>query len=121
MVAELNFGFWTGFYNKVHAGTGLGHLITKVVFGGSPAPMRDMKKLGALWYDIRILRNRVFHHERILHWKDLPAKHEDILHVIGWISPEMEELARALDRFTIIYGNGVDPWAQKIRHHWPQP
>jgi hypothetical protein len=31
MVAELHFGFWTGFFNKAHAGTGLGHTLARQV------------------------------------------------------------------------------------------
>jgi len=36
---------------------------------------------------VRALRNRVFHHERIVHWKDLDAQHDLILQIIGWINP----------------------------------
>lgn len=32
MVAELHFGFWTGFFNKLHAQTGIGYFVTKNVF-----------------------------------------------------------------------------------------
>ncbi|MEI7910066.1 MAG: hypothetical protein WCK77_10555 [Verrucomicrobiota bacterium] len=30
------------------------------------------------WKRIRDLRNRVFHHERIIHWTDLPSQHAAI-------------------------------------------
>lgn len=121
MVAELHFGFWTGFFNKSHARSGLGHALAGQVFAHAPRPERDMKKLDARWHIIRTLRNRVFHHERIIHWKDLETKHEEILRVIGWISPELLELTRALDRFTAIRRQGLDPWINRIRHHWPDP
>jgi hypothetical protein len=38
MVAELHFGFWTGFFNKSHAQTGLGHAIAGSAFPHAPRP-----------------------------------------------------------------------------------
>lgn len=121
MVAELHFGFWTGFFNKCHARTGLGHALARHVFPHAPRAERDLRKLDARWKRIRDLRNRVFHHERIIHWTDLDAQHTAILEVIRWASPELQEISVALDRFTPIRQQGLNPWFEKIRHHWPQP
>src|ERR1043166_4061074 len=95
MVAELHFGFWTGFFNKLHARTGLGHALAGSAFAHAPRSERDLKKLDARWKRIRDLRNRIFHHERIIHWRDLSAQHSSILQSIAWISPELHEIARA--------------------------
>lgn len=119
MVAELRFGFWTGFFNKRHAGTGLGHALAHGAFPHAPRAECDLKKLDGRWNRIRDLRNRVFHHERIIHWTDLDAQHTAIQEVIGWISPDLRELARALDRYTAIRRDGLTPWIGKIHHHWP--
>jgi hypothetical protein len=121
MVAELHFGFWTGFLNKRQAGTGLGHALASTAFPHAPRADRDLRKLDARWNNIRILRNRVFHHERIIHWTDLEAQHNAILEVIGWTSPELRQMAEALDRFTSIRKDGLQPWLNKIHHHWPKP
>lgn len=121
MVAELHFGFWTGFFNKSHAQTGLGHALAHQAFVHAPRQERSMKKLDARWKQIRDLRNRVFHHERIIHWTDLDAQHTAILKVIGWITPELRQMAMALDRFTTIRQQGLNPWIEKIRQHWPKP
>jgi hypothetical protein len=121
MVAELHFGFWTGFFNKSHARTGLGHALARLAFAHAPRPERDLKKLDARWRRIRDLRNRIFHHERIIHWKDLAAQHSSILQTIAWISPELHEIARALDRFTAIHQAGLTPWLDRIQRHWPNP
>jgi len=120
MVAELNFGFWTGFFNKAHGQTGIGHHLAKTIFPHSPIPERNLHKLGFRWRDIRDLRNRVFHHERIIHWKDLDTRHQAVLEVIAWISPELHDLARTLDRFQSIRQQGLQPWIDKLRLHWPQ-
>jgi hypothetical protein len=119
MVAELNFGFWTGFFNKAHGQTGIGHHLAKKAFPHAPANERDLIRLGARWKDIRDLRNRVFHHERILHWKDLNARQQAILEVICWISPELYDLAKAIDRFSAIRRAGLKPWIAKLQRHWP--
>lgn len=121
MVAELHFGFWTGFFNKSHAQTGLGHALAGQAFPHAPRAERNLRQLDARWKRIRDLRNRVFHHERIIHWTDLDAQHTAILEVISWASPELQQMAVALDRFTPIRQQGLNPWLEKIRHHWPQP
>jgi len=119
MVAELHFGFWTGFFNKFHARTGLGHAIAGNVFAHAPKNERDLRKLDARWNRIRDLRNRVFHHERIIHWADLDAQHAALLQIIQWASPELQQMAVALDRYTVIRRQGLNPWLEILRRHWP--
>ena len=119
MVAELNFGFWTGFFNKVHSRTGIGHLVVRNVFMQAPRPERDLAKLDSRWKRIRDLRNRIFHHERILHWKDLDAQQAAILQTIAWMSPELHELATVHDRYTSIRAAGLNPWLQSLEQQWP--
>ena len=121
MVAGLQFGFWTGFFNKSHGRTGLGHALASRAFPHAPRSERDLKKLDARWKQIRDLRNRVFHHERIIHWTNLDAQHAAILEVIGWMNPELRQMALALDRFSAIRQQGLIPWVEKIQHHWPKP
>ena len=120
IVAELTFGFWTGFFNNYHARTGIGSHLAKHAFPHAPAPEQYQAKLDKRWQDIRDLRNRVFHHERILHWKDLDARHQAILEIIAWMSPELRDLTISLDRFVSIRKDGLNPWLDKIKHHWPQ-
>jgi len=119
VVAELNFGFWTGFFNKKHARTGLGFSVTNNVFSCSPKSERVLTMLDNRWNRIRRLRNRVFHHERILHWVDLDDQHSALLEVTGWISSDLRELAEALDRYKVIRCDGLTPWINKLRNHWP--
>ena len=118
LIAELHFGFWTSFFNGKHARTGIGFSLVNDIFSGTPQQERNLTKLDAYWNRIRRLRNRVFHHERILHWKDLDDQHSDLLKVIGWISPELQELAKTLDRFSPTRRDGLSPWMEKTRKHW---
>ena len=119
IVAELTFGFWTGFFNNTHARTGVGSYLSKNAFPHAPATEQYQAKLDKRWQDIRDLRNRVFHHERILHWKDLDARHQAILQIIAWMSPELHDLAVTLDRFQSLRRSGLSPWLEKLRRHWP--
>jgi hypothetical protein len=120
IVAELNFGFWTGFFNLGHGQTGVGHYLARRAFPHAPAADQDFHKLGQRWKKVRDLRNRVFHHERIIHWNDLNARHQAILEIIAWMSPELNDLAVVLDRFSVIKSAGLAPWLTKLQHHWPQ-
>ncbi len=120
IVSELNFGLWTAFFNKAHLRTGLGAVILKAVGSRCLKSQRRQPFQDQRWDRIRRLRNRIFHYERIIHWKDLPDQHETLLETIGWISPELEEMSRKLDRFAPVYNHGIDPWVAKLRSHWPK-
>ena len=120
VVAELQFGFWTSLfeadYERMKSFMPLG---IRAIFPRLPKSLHNRKGLKRTLEEIRALRNRVFHHERIVHWTDLEARHRSILDVIGWIRPELLELATALDRFSKIRGDGLPPWIEKIQAHWP--
>lgn len=119
IIAELHFGFWTGFFNRAHEKSGVAHNLIKPVFRFAPKYEREARKLDQRWTLIRDLRNRVFHHERIIHWKDITDRHAALIETIGWISPEIKELTEKLDTFSDIHVKGIDPWKDKIRSHWP--
>ena len=121
IVAELTFGFWTAFFNNSHARTGIGSFLSKNAFPHAPATEQYQAKLDKRWLEIRDLRNRVFHHERILHWKDLDLRHQAILEMIGWMSPELDDLAKTIDRFNVLRAGGLTPWNDQIYLHWPAP
>ncbi|MDY5763898.1 MAG: hypothetical protein SPK10_03800, partial [Treponema sp.] len=52
---------------------------------------------------IRVLRNRVSHHERIIHWKNLSDQHDELLESIKWLDKSSYELACSCDRFSKVY------------------
>jgi len=99
VVAELQFGFWTSLF-EYHYERYTPFLpgAFKGVFPRLPKSLHHRKDRKNDLELIRGLRNRVFHHERILHWKDLDKKHALILSVISWISPELHH-SRARRRF----------------------
>tara|TARA_B110000003_G_scaffold244180_1_gene253124 strand:- start:861 stop:1553 length:693 start_codon:yes stop_codon:yes gene_type:complete len=119
IIAELNFGFWTGFFNHQHARTGVGAFLSRRAFPHAPSQEQVLSGQGPRWKNIRDLRNRVFHHERILHWRDLDQRHQDMLTVIRWMSPELYELTKSFDRFVSIRQDGLNPWIDTLRKNWP--
>lgn len=119
IVAELTFGFWTAFFNRRAAQSRDIVQLTAKVFHSAPKSQRDMRSLNRRLTFLRELRNRVFHHERIIHWTDLDTRHAAMLETIGWISQELQELAIVLDRFAAIRKAGIQPWQSKLLRHWP--
>jgi len=119
VVAELQLGFWTSLF-EAHYEQNTPFLPKgiKGVFPYLPKSQHNRKDLKAKLEEIRTLRNRVFHHERIVHWGDLGAKHALILQTIGWINPDLEDLARDLDRFAEVRNEGLGPWLGKLDDHW---
>jgi hypothetical protein len=116
IVAELQLGFWTSLFESHYE-----HVVRvwpvgiKSVFPYMPKSLHSRKGIKATLEDIRGLRNRVFHHERIIHWTDLDKKHRAIIDVIGWTSRELQEAALALDRFVATRTLGLPPWIDALR------
>lgn len=120
VVAELQFGFWTSLF-EAHYEQRSGFLPfgIRYIFPRMPKSLHNRKGIKRTLEEVRLLRNRVFHHERVVHWNDLDARHRAVLDVIGWISLELHELATALDRFSKVRADGLTPWLEKVQQHWP--
>lgn len=119
VVAEQTFGFWIGFFTRPHMTSGLAYHLAKTAFPLAPKAERNMTKLSPKWQKVRDLRNRVFHHERILHWQDLEDQHRSMTQLIGWMNPELEQLTQMLDRFTEVRSEGLTPWRKQLISNWP--
>lgn len=108
IVAALTFSFWTSMFSPEYEDlwqTTLhriacredGKHLRRKDFSGPLAP-------------IRVLRNRIAHHEPILHW-NLPKHHGSIMRIIAWLSPAAAEWCAHYSRF-----DAVHPPAQIILH-----
>lgn len=103
VVAELNFGFWTGLYGKEHENDivrptiamTFPHIVGRAVRATVAGPLREA----------RLLRNRVSHHEHICFDTALPTKYADVISLIKWMSTEASELVALEDRFARVYGS----------------
>ena len=98
MVAELTFGFWVGLTGPKYSV----NLWEQHLYKAFPNAKLGRKQLNKRLESIRLLRNRVAHHEPILS-RDLPGDVARILETIGWISKETEQWVRQTNCFTERY------------------
>lgn len=82
VVAELTFGFWCGLTTKVYAaGLWVPHL-----HKAFPHKRLGRREASERLNEMRRLRNRIAHHECIIHI-DLQKQHDSLIETIGWICP----------------------------------
>jgi hypothetical protein len=114
IVAELSFGFWTSLLDVRYEQI-LWPRLLKSVFPFMPRPIRTRKTLSKRLHRIRHMRNRVFHHEPIWHWRDLAPQHGELWQAIEWINPAMLEMIKILDRFSEVYRQGIQPFEKALK------
>jgi len=114
VVAELNFGFWTGLLNRRYEHK-LWPFYLQRVFPFAPARERKRRIFSERFDRIRKLRNRVFHHEPIWRWDDLRERHQEILEAIHWMSPSLAQLVTRTDRFLKTYDDGFEPYVDIVK------
>lgn len=103
LVAELDFGFWTGLlsgdYNyRNQSDQRLWPRLLSTAFPRAPQQfMKSVSPIANAFNDVRRFRNRVFHHESVL---KLPVADQRtrILELIAWVSPETSKVVGRLDR-----------------------
>ena len=97
IVAELKFGFWVRLFSHAYDKTlWVPHLRTifPVRFDGKRSFLQ-----GRL-VDLKTLRNRIAHHERITCGKrDLQKDYNELLQTIGWINPSMRRWVESTNCF----------------------
>lgn len=106
IVAALTFSFWTTMLGREYETlwrTTLHRIGTRP--DGKGLRRKDFS--GPL-APIRLLRNRIAHHEPIIAW-DLPKHHGRIIELTGWLSPSAAEWCTAHSRFLEVYPSaGID-------------
>lgn len=82
VVAELNFGFWVRLFSAEYAETLWGPSLSKIV------SVKDRRALYNRLIEIKTLRNRIAHHNRILgRTHSVQQSYERLLEVLDWFSP----------------------------------
>lgn len=114
IIAELTFGFWVSFLTNAHIKSGVAYSLSKECFPHAKKSDRAFHNISPKWQKVRKLRNRIFHHERILHWSDLDQQHQDILELIHWMNPSLYQSTCIIDRFPTLRAQGLEPWTQKF-------
>ncbi len=102
LVAELSFGFWVGLFGPKYE-THLWRPHFRKLLVNSPTPFLRKQAHAAL-DQIRLLRNRVAHHEPILH-RRLAEEHQLILESIGWLCATTAAWVAHHSRFQSVYAS----------------
>lgn len=101
LVAELTLGFWVALMGRKYNTQSFQFAIIKDSLHGCPKNQKNSGIIQKNLSEIRYLRNRIAHHERILHWKDLKQKHDLILNFIRWLNPDMYKIAVKKESLTL--------------------
>jgi hypothetical protein len=104
MVAELTFGFWVGLTGPKYSVD----LWERHLYKAFPNAKLGRKQLNKRLESIRLLRNRVAHHEPILS-RDLPKDVDRILETISWIDLDTERWVRQTNCFSERFGISGSP------------
>lgn len=100
VVAALTFSFWTSMFSPTYEQLWRASL-HQIAQRDDKKSVRRKDLSGALT-PIRILRNRIAHHEPIISWN--LRKHNDaILRITGWLAPAAEAWARQYSRFDTVW------------------
>ncbi len=98
IVAEFNFGFWNRLFNRHH-----GKLLWKILFHAFPFLPKHFRKRDTIddsLYNIRTLRNRVYHYEPIFrNLEDLESQYDNMLTFLSWMDKDLPNLLQGIDRF----------------------
>lgn len=108
IVSTLTFSFWTSMLSPEYE-TLWQTTLHRIARREDGKGLRR-KDLSSPMTPIRVLRNRIAHHEPILHW-NLPKHHDSIMRTITWLSPAAAEWCAFYSRF-----NAVHPPNQIILH-----
>jgi hypothetical protein len=103
LVGELSFGFWTSLSDSRYDRQWPRFI--KAAFPHCINAIRTRDEISSRANKLRKLRNAVFHHHSIWHWRDLSQHHADGLALISWISPELARITREQDRFPSTFAN----------------
>lgn len=115
VVAELSFGFWVSLltqpYHQSLWAPDRARLL-KAVFPNLPAVPNARRFVHRRFNTIRVLRNRVMHHEPVwngIRWDhrqhEIVDIHLDIIDAIGWISLTLRDAMGVTDRFPDVHAN----------------
>lgn len=119
LVAELRFGFWTRLLDGVYAdwrnpaSPRFWPRLLDRGFPHCPVLIRTRKDLHTRFTEIKELRNRAFHHERISHQVTLEF-FDDVLEAIHWIDPVLADSVRERERprFKAVLDAGPQPFVE---------
>ena len=118
IIAELSLGFWTSLITAKYSEQAFQSNIIKTCLKKCPVDKRSVKNLQRIFERIRVLRNRVSHYERIVHWKDLEAQHVQLSECVKWLDESSFQLLSEIDFFDYIFSAGINPFLVLVSKKW---
>ncbi|GAA1621350.1 hypothetical protein [Actinoplanes couchii] len=103
IVAELSFGFWISLLSNNRGSQYDRRLWVPVLHQAFPHYHGRRRDLHENLETMRLLRNRIMHHEPI-HHRDLATDHRKIYRLLGFIDPVAAKEAFVLDRVPEVLG-----------------
>jgi len=100
VLADLSFRFWVGLFSRKYDRLWVSHL--QAVFNPKPIRQELHEKLDRL----RTLRNRIAHHEPILH-RDLMADLTDVKEIVGALSPTVLDWLNWHEQATVRFATPI--------------
>jgi hypothetical protein len=99
----LKFGFWTRLFSRKYDSVLWGNKTFKTTaFPHALNRQLVRRDLSSRFDQIRLIRNRVSHHEPILKYR-LSNHHANIIEVMNWIDPTLSRANALVDRFSVVY------------------
>jgi hypothetical protein len=120
LVAELSFGFWTHLLDGVHENWRVAHrlwpAVLEPVFPHCPPAERRRRNVHGRFVEIKDIRNRAFHHERISHQVGVPL-YDRFVETVGWIDPLVADalVERERPAFVALLQAGTAPFVEWAR------
>ncbi|WP_303719181.1 hypothetical protein [Brevundimonas naejangsanensis] len=99
VVAALTFSFWTSMFGREQDDLWKRSLHRIATRDGRFLARKDFT---TRLTQVRLLRNRIAHHEPILYW-NLPKLHRAMLEITRWLSPAMDDWRDTIDRFPDVH------------------
>lgn len=119
LIAELKFGFWTALFSHHYGDISPSQPRLWPSLFSVALPYLDQSRYRRSDVDdrlrrIRLLRNRVFHHEPV--WRrNIRLDQKDILEVLGWMSREATALAEKQSRVIQVVKGSLEPHEQTVK------
>jgi len=106
IIAALTFGFWTGLLASEYES--LWQQTTHAIAQQGNGKYLTRKSFSKPLMHIRVLRNRIAHHEPIIHWSSLPEHYQRTMRLTKWLCPAAHDWSAHFSRFEVIYPeNGI--------------
>lgn len=112
LVAELSFGFWTGLLNPKYENN-LWRPCLYYSFMNKPKPFLR-KYVHHEYHLIKLLRNRIAHHESILR-PDLPNHYFRILKMINWFCKDTAYWIESQSSFIEVWHQPINPFIEATK------